>query len=530
MLVALSLLSAAPAVAATCAPRSSPYSSAVMGTSGLVSYWRLGESSGTVACDSKGLASGNLQGGVTLGRPGALTGDPDTAAGFDGSTGSVSVPHVSALNVGDRFSIEAWVKRGTIGGSANQVIASKQNGAWALMFNTSNKLVLRRSNVADVASSTVTVADTTGWHHLVATKNGTTVKLYLDGADMTGTVSNQTMADNTLPLAIGQSSSTAFLAGTIDEVALYNAPLSAVQVADHYRAGRDGVVAAGSDPVVAAAGDIACDPTDPSYNSGLGTAGGCRQRYTSDLLLAGFAAVLPLGDNQYETASYNAFLQSFDPSWGRVKTLMRPALGNHEYQTAGAAGYFDYFDGPGSPSGPAGERGKGYYSFDVGSWHLVALNSNCAKVGGCGTGSSQEQWLRADLAAHPASCTLAYWHHPRYTSGTVEGGDATFMTAFWKDLYDAGAEVVLAGHQHNYERFAPQDAKGKASTRGVRGFVVGTGGKSLHTFGKIHSNSQVRSAGTYGVLKLALHASSYDWQFMPEAGASFTDAGHQDCH
>ena len=272
-----------------------------------------------------------------------------------------------------------------------------------------------------------------------------------------------------------------------------------------------------------AAGDIACDPASDSFNGGAGTTGNCHMRATADLIAAAKPdAVLVLGDNQYERGTLSQFKNSFDLSWGRFKSLIRPAVGNHEYLTSGAAGYFDYF------GARAGERGKGYYSYDVGAWHIVALNSNCGEVGGCGTGSAQEKWLRADLAANPKKCTLAYWHHPRFSSG--EHGSNSSMSALWRVLYDAGAEVVLSGHDHDYERFAPQDASGHADARGLRQFVVGTGGKSHYAFKAVKANSQVRRSDTYGVLNLTLKASSYTWKFMPEAGKSFSDSGSSSCH
>jgi hypothetical protein len=274
-----------------------------------------------------------------------------------------------------------------------------------------------------------------------------------------------------------------------------------------------------ADPVVMAAGDIACDPADPNYNGGLGTASFCRMRAVSDLLVAGApTAVLPLGDNQYEDGALAKYQQSYDPSWGRVKAISRPIPGDGDYGVSGAAGYFDYF------GAAAGTRGKGYYSYDVGAWHVIALNSACQKVGGCGPGSPQEQWLRADLAAHPADCTLAYFHKPRFSSGT----DFTTVDTFWRDLYAAGAEIVLSGDRHIYERFAPQNPDGAADPNGIREFIVGTGGKNLGSIGTIQANSQVR-AKTFGVLKLTLHAGSYDWNFVPAAGQSFTDSGSTSC-
>ena len=233
--------------------------------------------------------------------------------------------------------------------------------------------------------------------------------------------------------------------------------------------------------------------------------------------------MLALGDLQYEDGAFSKFGASYDPSWGRVKAITHPAVGNHEYGTSGAAGYFQYF------GAAAGDPTTGYYSFDVGAWHLVALNSNCAQVGGCGAGSAQEQWLRADLSAHSAgSCTLAFWHHPRFSSGE-HGSDATY-TAFWQALYDANADVVLVGHDHDYERFAPQTASGALDTaQGIREFVVGTGGKEQRSFATIRANSEARSVTSAGVLELTLDAAGYGWRFIPAVG-TFTDAGTAACH
>src|SRR5262245_57710398 len=179
-------------------------------------------------------------------------------------------------------------------------------------------------------------------------------------------------------------------------------------------------VAVAADPVIGAAGDIACSSSSSNFNGGNGTADKCRQKYTSDLLVnQGLAAVLPLGDAQYESGTLSGFQKSYALSWGRVKSITRPAPGNHEYKTTNASGYFDYFNGTGAATGPAGDRTKGYYSFDVGTWHLIALNStdHCTIVS-CAAGSAQEQWLKADLAANANKyCTLAFWHDPRFNSG-----------------------------------------------------------------------------------------------------------------
>lgn len=274
-------------------------------------------------------------------------------------------------------------------------------------------------------------------------------------------------------------------------------------------------------PLVAVAGDIACDPEDAA------AAGGdpafCQHRATAALLRgATYTAVIVPGDVQYDDGARAKFATAYGPTWGRVKARTRPVPGNHEYRTPAAAGYFDYF-GAG-----VGRRGEGWYSFDVGDWHLVGLNSNCAEVGGCGAGSVQERWLRADLAAHPARCTLAFWHHPRFTSGAVHL-DATEVGPLWTALEDAGADVVLAGHAHDYERFRPQTAAGVADPDGIRAFVVGTGGRSHQPIGPTHANSEVLDATSFGILELTLGRSRYSWRFRAAVG-SFGDRGSSPCH
>jgi hypothetical protein len=232
--------------------------------------------------------------------------------------------------------------------------------------------------------------------------------------------------------------------------------------------------------------------------------------------------VLALGDLQYEDASYARFRTSYDRSWGRVKAITRPVPGNHEYATRNAAGYFAYF------GRAAGTPARSYYSFDVGSWHLVALDSNCSQVEGCEAGSRQEQWLRSDLTRNPARCTLAYWHHPRFSSGR-HGTDRTY-DAFWRALSEAGADLVLVAHDHGYERFAPLSAAGtRDPTGGIREFVVGTGGKGLRGFPRVQPHSEVRDHSTFGILELTLGDGAYAWRFRPAVGA-FTDSGSARCH
>lgn len=297
--------------------------------------------------------------------------------------------------------------------------------------------------------------------------------------------------------------------------------------------------ASGADPVIAAAGDVACDPTSRSFRGGEGSGEVCRQRAVSDLLVdAGLAAVLALGDLQYYCGSEAAFRASYDRSWGRVKDITRPVPGNHEYidkpkdgggATAcdagnqGARGYFAYF------GAAAHEATQGYYSFDVGAWHLVALNSNCSAAGGCRAGSPQLDWLRADLAAHPQACTLAFLHHPRFSSG--EHGSDPDYAPLWEVLHAAGVEVVLNGHEHIYERFAPQTPDGALDeATGIRQFTVGTGGANHTEVRTVAPHSEVREATAFGVLTMTLRPDGYDWKFVPTQGDTFTDTGTGRCH
>jgi hypothetical protein len=227
--------------------------------------------------------------------------------------------------------------------------------------------------------------------------------------------------------------------------------------------------------------------------------------------------VFTLGDNAYFSGTAREYRDCYDPSWGRHKGRTRPVPGNHEYHSPGAAPYFEYF---GFNAGPAG---LGYYSFELGAWHAVALNSNLSAR----SNSAQGQWLRADLASSRSKCTIAYWHHPLFSSGP--NGDSSDMRDFWGILYDAGAEIVLAGHDHDYERFAPQDADGRPDPAGgIREFVAGTGGATPYHVVNIHANSEARLSDVFGVLKLTLQTNSYQWEFVSTAGIG--DAGAGSCH
>jgi hypothetical protein len=235
------------------------------------------------------------------------------------------------------------------------------------------------------------------------------------------------------------------------------------------------------------------------------------------------AVVFTLGDNAYTRGRAREFANCYDPTWGRHKTRTRPAAGNHEYGTRGAQPYFDYF------GAAAGNPGKGYYSYDLGDWHIVVLNTVCGRVGGCGPGSPQYDWLSADLKANPSRCTLAYMHHPLFSSG--KHGAERSIRPLVEVLYGAGADVMLAGHEHDYERFAPQTPQGMADPeRGIRQFVVGTGGREHRRIGRPQPNSEIRDSSSFGVLKLMLHPGSYDWEFIPVEGSEFRDSGHGKCH
>ena len=241
-----------------------------------------------------------------------------------------------------------------------------------------------------------------------------------------------------------------------------------------------------------------------------------RHEETARLLDGIGGTVFALGDNAYSSGSAEEYRNCYDRTWGRHKSRTRPVAGNHEYESPGASPYFEYF-GPN-----AGPYGVGYYSFDLGGWHVVALNSNVP----VSAGSAQGEWLRADLSASRATCTLAYWHHPRFSSG--QHGDQGQMRDFWQILHDAGAEIVLSAHDHTYERFAPQDPGGfPDGARGIRQFVVGTGGAKPYPFTNVRANSEVRLS-TIGVLKLTLSAGGYDWEFVPVSGPG--DFGTGVCH
>ena len=298
---------------------------------------------------------------------------------------------------------------------------------------------------------------------------------------------------------------------------------------------RAGVVAA---LVVVLAGCGGSDPASPPERAGavevvaagdIALCGAEHDQATAEVV-AGEpdATVLALGDIAYPKGLEEDFESCYAPAWGRFKDRTRPVPGNHEYEYfhKDASAYFDYF---GQAAGP---YGLGYYSFDLGSWHLVALNSNCGAeaLGGCHTHSEQLRWLREDLRRAQERCTLAYWHHPRFSAGGKHGSHA-FVAPFWDALYDAGADVVLSGHEHNYQRLAPMYPSGESDPdRGIREFVVGTGGAEPYELGQELPTTEAQQSGTYGVLRLVLFDGGYDWEFKPAGDTDFEDRGSGRCH
>jgi len=280
----------------------------------------------------------------------------------------------------------------------------------------------------------------------------------------------------------------------------------------------------GSTVLCASFSTAAPPPEQTAVMVGAGDIAGCG--FSGDNTTASMIEQIPgtvftLGDNVYPDGTAQQFADCYADSWGRFKDRTHPAPGNHDYNTPGATGYFGYF------GAAAGDPRKGWYTFDVGAWRVYVLNSDCDQVGGCNAGSAQEVWLKSQLAADPHRCVAAIWHHPRFSSRA----DDTRLAAFWQDLYDARAELVLSGHDHDYERFAPLDPQGQPDvSRGIREIVAGTGGVGHNTFGTIKPGSEVRNDDTLGILKLTLTSTAYTWDFIPVPGKTFTDHGGDTCH
>lgn len=475
---------------------------------------------------SDGFESGSLSGwtsGSGLVVQQGLVADGLWAAQGVMNGAAASVSRTLAAPVSEA-TVRLRVNLSSIGGTSALNFVKVRNGsgvALAELYVTPGRVLGLRNDVTGVATNSPVSVSTGVWHDVSFRVRvggvSSSVEVSFDGAVVPSlSVTTDLGLAGIGRVQVGENVTGRVATVTYDTVTVTGAVPSA-------------------DPVLAAAGDIACDPLNSNFNGGAGTTNNCRMAAVASLLAdPSIKAIAPLGDVQYECGGLAAFQASYHPTWGQYLDITHPAVGNHEYiassattpatgcdPTGMAAGYYSYF-GPG-----AGDPAKGYYSYELGAWHVVVLNTTCAQAGGCGAGSPQETWLRADLAAHPTMCTLAYFHIPLWSSG---GRAAQNAKAFTTALYQAGAEVMLTGHDHIYERFAPQDANGVAAPLGIQAFVVGTGGANHTTIPTVAPNSEVRDTTAFGVLLLTLHAGSYDWRFVPEAGRTFTDSGTATCH
>ena len=572
-------------------------------------YWRFGETSGTTA-SSEPAGNNGLYKEALLGRPGALTSDPNTAAAFDGINDNVSVPTSPALELTDQMTLETWIKPDGLPPVTSTLL--RKNGEYLVRIGSDGGVILRIWVPGVTGGSwqtgTAPFVRSGYWNHIVATRNGAATAIYVNGVlRATGTLPRPAAAPTTSTLYVATSNGNDFFKGTMDETAIYGTALSAERVRAHFDAaavqaappamtldspaagstmntvptfgghGEPGPGAAatvklyagtsaGGTPIqelttqLQPAGTFSVNAS-AALSSGTYTAqveqsvgstvyasapktftvntaappsvlvaadiAGCDtygDEATAALLDRLPGTVIPNGDLAYEDGSASELANCYDPTWGRQRARTRPGLGSHDYRTPGAGAYFDYW---GAAAGP---RDQGYYSYDVGAWHVVTLNGVCDEVGGCGAGSPQEQWLRADLAAANAPCTLAVLDEPRFSSGSMHGS-ALSMQPLWQALDDFGVEAVVSADDHVYERFAPQEPDGTADAAdGIRQFVAGTGGRSHYPFGTIQPNSQVRNNDTFGVLQLTLRDGAYDWKFVAEAGKTFSDSGTDQCH
>lgn len=595
-------------------------------------YWRLGETSGTVAVDqTKHDLNGSYENGVTLGVAGAIS-DGDAAAQLDGVDDRVSMGDPSGGELdpgGSDFTFEGWIRTTR---NEEQVIASKQKFLgpyWQVTvtddYSAAGTIRARISDGSAVhqAYGPTVHVDDGAWHHVVVVFDRSSgITIYVDkvfSRHTAGALPGD--VDNSASMLVGGPTIDAYpgFHGDVDEVAVYPNDLSPSAIADHY----DGAIAGDEGPpsvsIVTPAQGASVDDATPVIAGSAGMAVGDETQVTVRLYGGSFASgpalqtlgavrdstgswaadvtpalppgtytaqaeqsdaaantglsapvsfdvseptpnsptdpvlvgagdiadcpssgddataallddipgtVATLGDNAYPSGGDADFANCYDPTWGRHKSRTRPAPGDHDYETSGAAGYFKYF------GAAAGDPTKGYYSYDLGAWHVVVLNPNCLEIGGCQAGSAQEQWLRSDLAAHPTGCTLSYLGSPLFSSNS-RVGDNVLMKDLWRALYDHGTDVVLSADEHDYERFAPQDPTGNLDlANGITEIVAGTGGASHFAFpaGIPAANSQVRNDDTFGVVKLTLHPGSYEWAFVPVAGRTFTDSGGRRCH
>jgi acid phosphatase type 7 len=456
--------------------------------------------------------------------------DMASSPGQSRSGGASDVPDLPSALSARSVSVEPSSATVDVGRTVQLTAAAKPKKVVAFTWSSSNASVATVSStglVTGVAAGTATITAASGSASGTATitVRATTVP-----------VASVTVTPNPASVGVGATIQLTATLKDANGTVLTGRPVtwssSAVAVAMVSSSGLVSGVAAGAATITATSegksGTSALTVTSapPPGGPALLSAGDIASCSSSGdeataTVLDGLAGtVATLGDNAYQDGTTVEFSNCYDPTWGRHKARTRPSPGNHDYHTSGATGYYGYF---GASAGPSG---RGYYSYDLGDWHIVSLNSNVSMS----AGSAQEQWLRADLAANPKQCTLAYWHHPRFSSGTNHGNFSAAQP-IWQALYDFNADVVLSGHEHNYERFAPQTPTGAAdAVRGIREFVVGTGGASHYSGYSAIPNSQVFNGATFGVLKLALGATSYTWQFVPVAGQSFSDSGSAPCH
>lgn len=596
-------------------------------------YWRLGETSGTVAADETAAhSSGAYQNGVTLGTAGAVQNESNAAARLDGIDDQVSMgdPSSGGLDFGKGdFTFEGWIRTTA---NADQIVASKQPSGsapyWQVTvtddYGATGRIRARLydGSVMRQAYGPAVHVDDGAWHHVVVLfARAVGITIYVDKSYVRQTLGAMSGdVSNSAAFLIGGETVYYYPAfrGDIDEVAVYPALLPASRVQAHYDQVMSGDTSAPAIGIAAPAQYGSVSDTTPSVSGLAGMAVGDDATVTLKLYSGSLAAGTPVaivttvrdnggawgaepsqaltpgtytaqaeqrdaagnsgastpvtfsvvaptssatdpvllaagdiadcnssgdeataslldgqagsivttGDNVYESGTDTEFANCYGPTWGRHKARTSPAVGDHEYVTAGAAGYYRYF------GTAAGDPAKGYYSYDLGTWHIVVLNANCGEIGGCQAGSPQEQWLRADLSAHPNACTLSSFASPLFSSGS-HVGDNLEVLALWQALYDYRADVVLTGDDHDYERFAPQTPAGKLDlANGIGEFVLGTGGRSHYAFpvGVPAANSQARDDATFGILKLSLHPAGYDWSFLPVAGKTFTDSGSRSCH
>ncbi len=573
-------------------------------------YWRLGEASGITAADQTGRGPGAYSGSPSLGQAGAIAGDPDTALGLDGVNDQVRVPASAFLSPTASLSLEAWLRPTQLPGYTATLVRKNLQYLLRVTYSGAIQLRLWRGGSYTELSTPTGIIGSGSWHHVVATYDGSTMRIYVNGVQRANRSLLGSLDTSNSALYLGSSGGYDYFNGHLDEIAVYAGALSAARVSAHYdgsasptdvtpptvtlktptagstmdaRPGFGGTagtlpgdsatttikVYAGagtagtplqtlttnrkssgtfsvlaSEPLASGTYTALAQQSDATGNTGMSqektfsvdavsdptltTAGdiaSCSSpgdEATADILDRLGGLVVPLGDTVYESGTPTEYANCYDPSWGRHLARSRPIVGDHEYDTPNAAGYYDYF------GAAAGSPSEGYYSYDVGEWHVSALNSYCYEVGTCE--AAMETWLEQDLEANPRTCTVVLLHEPLFSSGNIHGNNPG-MQYLWQIMYTAGVDVVLSGSEHIYERFAPQRPSGVADPqRGIREFIVGTGGRGHYGIGTVKPNSEVRNADTFGVLRMTLHADSYDWKFVPEAGKTFTDSGSTGCH